>query len=199
MSKHSNHTQESSSRLYTSPEDDYDFVVTSDGSGHYTDMIGSWAAILTSKKYPQCARVTSVGCCTHTETGRAEFMAILTGLHTIITSMQYEKSSTTLMNLEITMPTVLIISDREDLVDGILGKTEPQKNMDLWHQFSWYSKYFDIKAKHIPGHKGLREEHERVDCLSGLGRIVFCDFIEHQKDVKHIRDEQNTTYNQKLS
>lgn len=193
MATQSNHTQESSYHLYVSPEDDYDFVVTSDGSGHYTDMIGAWAAIVTSKKYPQCGRVTSVGCCTHTETGRAEFLAILTGLHTIITSMQYEKHKSSLTMLEITMPTVLIISDRKDLVDGISGETEPEKNLDLWYQFSWYTKYFDIKARHIPGHKRLREEHERVDCLSGLGRLVLCDFVNIQKEIKHIRDEQFTT------
>ena len=46
-------------------------------------------------------------------------------------------------------PTILIISDREDLVGVINGLYDSNKHGDLWARYAWYSDRFDIEAKWI--------------------------------------------------
>lgn len=195
MSQDSTQHQESLVRHYLSLEDHYDFVVTSDGSGHYTDSVGAWAAIVTSKRYEQCKHKTTVGCSTYTTVPRAELQAIIEGLRVIANALQIDTKKDKQNQFGIIMPTVRVVSDHVNHVNAInnAANSAPDTNVDLWQQFAWYTNFFDITAEHIPGHKHLKEEHDRVDCLASLGRVVFLDFINRQKEVKHIRDEQYTT------
>lgn len=195
MSQTSTPPQDSSVHQFLSLEDKYDFVITADGSGHHADSVGAWAVIVTSKQYPQCKRITAVGCSSHTTVPRAELQAIIEGLHIIANILRIDTSKSVQNQFGIIMPTVRIVSDHLNHVNAINDamKYAPDAHVDLWQQFSWYTNYFEITAQHIPGHKHLREEHDRVDCLASLGRVVLCDFINIQKEVKHIRDEQSTT------
>lgn len=181
-----NPPQDSAFPLSLSPEELYDYVVTSDGSGWYVDRIGAWAAIVTSWKDPRCRRIVSCGGSTHTETGRAEFIAMLTAMHSIVETIGLEEDSGTMGRMEMDKPTLHIISDRENIVNIINGVNEAHKNLDLWYQFSWYQRYFEISAEHIHGHKHLREEHDRADCLASLCRISVQDFVGVQTEAGHM-------------
>lgn len=159
--------------------DNYDFCLVTDGSG-YLEHAGGWAAILTSSIFPKCRYVPSCGCCTHTETGRAEFLAILTGLHTIVELMEYEASTQRLLDLEMIRPTVHILSDREDLVKSINGEYNRNKNLDLWAQFSWYEQHFDITAEH--SRRNVTPAQVQVDTIASTLRLVLIDYVQNQTD-----------------
>lgn len=188
MSPDSKPVQDCQSHQYQSLENIYEYVVTADGSSSHQDNIGGWAAIVTSKVHSECKQITTCGTCTYTDVARAELMAILSGLHSILVKKPYV-SKFDFDTLETVPATILIVTDRKDLADIINWKGTPTSNLDLWYQFEWYLQYFNISATHIPGHKKLREEHERVDCLASLARVNFVDYINIQREVKHIRDE----------
>lgn len=125
------------------PGSKYDWYLYTDGSGD-TSLAGGYAAIAFNDKL--CRRIVSVGCSTHTTVGRAEFTAILNGLHSILTeTKEYSK----LQNLEVKKPTVLVITDRQDLAGCICGAFAKKSNGDLWARYSWYLNYFNITAVHI--------------------------------------------------
>lgn len=117
------------------------------------------------------------------ETGRAEFTAILTALHSIVDVLSLDKKSE-LKALELKRPTVLIVSDREDLVGSINRLFKREKNCDLWSQFEWYEKYFDIEATHIK--RNTNTTHNIVDAVASGLRNNLVEYVQIQKEINHI-------------
>lgn len=117
------------------------------------------------------------------ETGRAEFTAILTALHSIIDTLKWDNDFA-LKALERKRATVIVTSDREDLVGSINRVFKREKNRDLWVQFEWYEKYFDICAVHVK--RDTHPTHNIVDAIASEMRIVLIDFFNTQREVKHI-------------
>lgn len=160
----------------------YDFLIVGDGSG-FTDHFGGYGAITISIKNPKLTYERSFGCGTHMETGRAEFMAILSAMHAIVEKCEFEHTPT-LELLEKLRPTIYILSDRMDLVGSILKIYRRKTNRDLWAQFEWYERYFDIKAAHIK--RDTIELHKAVDAIASEMRIVLLDVHKTQVSVENI-------------
>lgn len=162
--------------------EDYDFLIIADGSG-WTDHIGGYGAIILSVTSPHITYEPAFGASTHTETGRAEFMAILNALHAIVDKCGYEHASQ-LELLKQNKPRVFILSDRMDLVGSLLGMYKRRTNLDLWAQFAWYTQYFAFTAAHIT--RDTFPLHKSADALASELRLVLKDFADTQTDVKNI-------------
>lgn len=162
--------------------DEYDFLIIGDGSG-YLDHLGGFGAVTISSKHPKLTYERSFGCSTHAETGRAEFMALLTAMHAIIETCDLEHSSK-LELLEARKPVIYLLSDRMDLVGSILKLYRRKTNRDLWAMFEWYEKYFTIKAAHIP--RDTFDIHKAVDAIASEMRMVLLDFHKTQVSVENI-------------
>lgn len=162
--------------------EDYDFLIIADGSG-WTDHIGGYGAIILSVTSPHITYEPAFGASTHTETGRAEFMAILNALHAIVDKCGYEHANQ-LELLKKNKPRVFILSDRMDLVGSLLGMYKRRTNLDLWAQFAWYTQYFACTAAHIT--RDTFPLHKSADALASELRLVLKDFADTQTDVKNI-------------
>lgn len=163
--------------------EDVGYILCTDGSG-YTDHLGGFGAIALSTKYSAHCYINSCGCSTHTETGRAEFLAVLTGLHSILDANGWDKESKLDAMFLGNKMKVHVVSDRADLVGSINNFYTRGQNADLWQQFAWYEKYMDISAEHVK-----RETHPTqsiVDKTASLMRVVLKDFVESQQELKHI-------------
>jgi hypothetical protein len=100
-------------------------------------------------------------------------MAILAGLRVIIDKCDMEHTYK-LEQQERNKPRVHVCSDSESLVNGINIPIQRKKNKDLWAQFAWYERYFDIQAHHIP--RDTRNAHKAVDALASGGRMALLDY-----------------------
>lgn len=161
---------------------DYDFYIHSDGSGHL-DHLGGFGAVVSSVRYSPLAYEPVAGCCTQTETGRAEFLAILSALHAIVDVMQWDKTSQ-LQSLMMSRPAVKIFSDREDLVGSINKVYSRKRNGDLWQQFAWYERIFQIDAQHVK--RATDATHDIADTVASEMRLVLWDYMQTQQDSKII-------------
>lgn len=166
-----------------SPTGLFDFYIYSDGSGHYSDRVGGYGAIICSPVHDECKHIASFGCGTHMETGRAEFMAVMSALHAILELKGWERKSARSV-LSSNKPTVLITSDRLDLVGSINKEFRRESNADLWAQFEWYEQYLDIKATHV---KRDTQPTQRVaDILASELRIVLLEYTQTKKELNQI-------------
>ena len=150
--------------------DEFEFLIVSDGSG-WEDGFGGFGAVVIAPKF--FVYESAMGAGTHTTVWRTEFMAILTGLRVIVDKCDMEHTHK-LEQQERNKPRVLIRSDSESLVNGINIPLQRKKNKDLWAQFTWYERYFDIQAKHIPRDTLLL--HKAVDALASGGRMALLDY-----------------------
>lgn len=145
--------------------DAYDYVIVSDASS-YTDYVSAHAAlVLKFGKEGLVTIKTACGSNTMTETGRAEFNAVLLGLHTVD---ELENGVTRKRN-------ICVLSDREDLVGSIRGIYKRKANRDLWASFEWYSAVWDIDAYHVK--RNTFAMHNKADCIASELRIVLNDFL----------------------
>jgi hypothetical protein len=111
-------------------------------------------------------------------------MAILLALRSIVDHCDMEHSSK-LELMQLQKPRVYILSDRQDLVGCIMIPTwSRKKNRDLWASFNWFSRYFDIKAAHIP--RDTLHIHKQVDAIASNMRIVLKDFEKSQLESGNI-------------
>lgn len=163
--------------------DNFDFTLYTDGSG-FTDHYGGFAAVVLSNKNIGPLYTPACGCSTHMETGRAEFSAILLGLHTILETTGWINSTCSMLQLQINKPRVLIVSDRQDLVGSINKIFRRKQNGDLWASFEWYAQYFDIEAVHV-GRETVAL-HKTADRMASGLREVIMDYVLIQKENKHI-------------
>jgi ribonuclease HI len=159
-----------------------DIVITTDGSG-YLDKIGGFGALILSSKYLELNGTTAYGCSNHTETGRAELYAIVHALHATLEKLR-GNSAWELENLRETHPTILVLSDRQDVVGKANKLFKRNVDLDLWQAYDYYETYFDIIVRHIP--RDTLPIHKSVDALASELRLVLLDFTETQKDAKHI-------------
>lgn len=162
---------------------DVDYIIYTDGSG-YTDHYGGFGAIALSSKYSAHCYIPSCGCSTHTETGRAEFLAVLNGLHSIFDENKWERESTLDSAFLYNKLKVHIVSDRADLVGSINGVYARASNCDLWAQFAWYEKYVSVTAEHVK--RETNATQSIVDKTASLMRVVLKDFVENQTELKHM-------------
>ena len=115
-------------------------------------------------------------------TTRAELTAILEGLYRVY--VYFEMIKRKLSTKTKKKPTILIVSDREDLV-GVINKLyTSNKHGDLWARYEWYSALFDIEAKWIKRETNMM--HSLSDRLASGFRLVMSDYIQSQESVDHI-------------
>lgn len=161
----------------------FSYILYTDGSG-YLDHIGGYASVLVSRVGTMGIN-TSFGCSANMETGRAEFMAILNGLHTILESTGTGTKGEDIENFRNTKPWVLIVSDRMDLVGSINNVYGRKHNGDLWASFEWYEDVFSIEAVHV--HRDTVSVHREVDKLASAMRLVLADFINTNKETSYLK------------
>lgn len=169
----------STQQLSVDAPEDVDYMLYTDGSG-YTDHFGGYGAIALSAKHSAHCYIQSCGCATHTETGRAEFLAVLSGLHSILEENGWETESVLDSRFQGDRLKVHIVSDRADLVGSINGYYRRKSNPDLWQQLAWYERYIDLTAEHVK-----RETHNVqsiADKTASLMRLVIKDFVEAQNE-----------------
>lgn len=161
----------------------FQYKLFTDGSG-FTDNIGGFASVLVVPDGSiKCT--ASCGCSMHMGTSRAEFVAILHGLHTIIEANGYDTKGEDMINLLSSKPKVLIVSDRQDLVGSINNVYSRKRNGDLWAAFSWYETIFDIEAVHTK--RETVAIHKDADRLASAMRLVLLDFIEQHKETDYLK------------
>lgn len=165
----------------------FSYILYTDGSG-YLDHVGGFASVLVSRA-GGTGVVTTCGAATHMETGRAEFMAILSGLHSILEATNTDTKGFDIEELRITKPNVLIVSDRMDLVGSINNAYERKRNGDLWSAFSWYEDIFNIEAVHV--HRDTVDVHREVDKLASAMRLVMLDFINTNKETSYLKNYES--------
>lgn len=166
----------------SSQESNTDFIIYTDGSSH-TDKIGGFGAIVVSTKYPQAAYIPVAGACTNIGTDRAEFMAVLSGLWSIVDTMGWDRTKY-ILTLKEEQPSILVYTDREDLAGSINGVFRRHRNQDLWNQFIWFESHFNIKAKHVK--RETVSVQSSADKIASEMRIVLKEFINVQTELNHI-------------
>ena len=165
---------------------DVHYIIYSDGSGS-TDHFGGYAAIAVTPSLDDHCYIASCGCATHTEVGRAEFMAVLNSLHSIFDVRGINKHSSAVEmceNLGGRRIRVHIVSDREDLVGSINGMYSRKSNPDLWAQFAWYEQYMDITASHTK--RETNPTQSLADKTASLMRCVLKDFVDMQSELNRM-------------
>lgn len=161
----------------------YDFYVYTDGSGKGEAVsCGAFAANIVSVQYPELSCTSVVGGSSCMNTTRAELTAILEGLHRLVSFFQ--DSHKKLSPKTTPKPTVLVVSDREDLVGAINHVFKPTTNGDLWARFNWYARIFEIEAKWVKRETNVMQSLS--DKLASGFRLVLSDYIEAQTSVDHI-------------
>ena len=162
---------------------DYEFYIYTDGSGKGERAhCGGYAANILSIQHPDISYTSVVGGSSCMNTTRAELTAILEGLHRV--HVYFEMVKRKLSTTSKKKPTILIISDREDLVGVINGLYDSNKHGDLWARYAWYSDRFDIEAKWIKRETNML--HSLSDRLASGFRLVMADYIQSQESVDHI-------------
>lgn len=155
---------------------DYDFYIYTDGSGCPTVGPGAYAANIVSVKFPTISCTSVVGGSSRMEIGRAELTAVLDGLQRVVDYLNKKSIQRRL--------SVLIVSDREDVV-GVINKLfKAKKNLDLWARYEWYLSRFDIQAKWVKRETNVI--HSLSDRLASGFRLVISDYIKCQTSVEHI-------------
>lgn len=164
-------------------EKDYDFYIYTDGSGKGDRKhCGAYAANIISIKHPDLSYTSVVGGSSCMNTTRAELTAILEGLNRVFVYM--EMLNKKLSPKRKRKPTILIISDREDLVGMINHVSSTTKHGDLWARYAWYASLFDIEAKWVKRETNVM--HSLSDKLASGFRLVIVDYVQTQESVDHI-------------
>lgn len=167
----------------TRPEN-VDFILFTDGSG-YLDHLGGFGAIAVGvSSISSSGYIPSCGCATHTETGRAEFTAVLNGLHSILDVNGWDNESLLESRFLGNRMKVHIVSDRADLVGSINRVYRRGSNSDLWAQYEWYERYMEITAEHVK--RETNPTQSLVDKTASLMRLVLKDFVESEQEHKHM-------------
>lgn len=118
----------------------------------------------------------------HTSVPRAEFLAILNALHTIVDRCDFEHTGK-LEQLRQNKPVILIESDCENIVSGICDPSRKRKaHRDLWAQLAWYEQYFTIYAKHLP--RDTKQLHRQVDAIASGMRVVLQASEKRKKEAE---------------
>lgn len=160
----------------------YDIVIFTDGASH-TELMGGFGAVIMSSKYPSLTYKQAYGCSNNTNTGRAELFAIVHALHSTFETLR-ETDGLDAETIKELCPSILILSDRWDVVGKAANEFKRGVDKDLWEAYDYYTDYFDITVRHIPRDKVPM--HKVVDAVASELRIVLIDFAESQSDAKHI-------------
>lgn len=164
-------------------EGEYEFYIYTDGSGKGDSVhAGGYAANILSLQHSDLNYTSVVGGGSCMSTTRAELTAILEGLQRVY--VYFEGIGKTLSIKAKRKPTILIVSDREDLVGVINSVYSSSKHGDLWARYAWYASIFDIEAKWIKRETNVM--HKLSDRLSSGFRLVVADYITAQESVDHI-------------
>lgn len=160
----------------------YDIIIFTDGASH-TELMGGFGAVIMSTKYPALAYKKAYGCSNNTNTGRAELFAIVHALHTALNTLR-EEGGFDLETIKEMCPSILVLSDRWDVVGKAAHEFKRGVDKDLWLAYDYYTDYFDVMVRHIP--RDTMPTHKIVDAIASELRIVLIDFSESQTDAKHI-------------
>lgn len=162
---------------------EFDFYVYSDGSGTGENLKpGAFAATILSIKHPELSCASVVGGNSGMGTMRAELTAMLEGIQRIYE--YFERDHRTPSPKSKNKPTVLIVSDRDDLVGMLNHIYKISKNGDLWARMSWYAERFDIEAKWVKRETNIM--HSQADRLASGFRLVVKEYVQCQESVNHI-------------
>lgn len=113
------------------------------------------------------------------DTDRAELQAVLSSFQAIMIEHNWLNKDG-LMYLQAAGKRIQVVSDREALVGGINGVFKHNTNPDLWVQFDWYARLFDISARHVK--RETHFVHNIADALASEMRIVIKDFVTTQRE-----------------
>lgn len=148
-----------------------DFCLYTDGSGHQ-DGFGGCAALAMSRNsgWIQKSMITKFP----TGTAQMEMEALIIGLQLImkrVTDLRKLKKGDAFTAAK---PTVIWLTDRQDLVLSMVGAYGKNANPDLWHHISWFEKKLDIHPFHVP--RDTYGGNKYVDNLSSICRNLIKDF-----------------------
>lgn len=176
--------------------DEYDYLIIGDGSGH-PDGLGGFGAFAISARDPRFTFITSFGTTTHMSVARAEFMAVLNALQSIMVTCKIDSGSA-LSNLARTRPTVYILSDNESLIGTLVLPTwERKANLDLWAMYTWYEKYFNFKASWIP--RDTLTLHKSADAIASGMRLQAKDTASSIEPIKNQIDKAKAIASEAVS
>lgn len=149
--------------------------IYSDGSGLTDSGIGAYSAIILSTKYPELSCTSVVGGGTAMSTTRAELTAIIEGLY---------KVHTALVGTSTKKPSVLVVSDRQDLVGIINNIFTRKQNKDLWARYDWLTTNLEVSGKYVKRETNITQS--MADKLASGFRIVVQEFVACQQNVNHL-------------
>jgi len=142
-----------------------DFLVVSDGSGHADGYGGASVFVQSRYRVPWIETVLLAR--THTSVARMEHSALLMGLEIIC---ETEKLYSAFKQPGFTRPTVIWLSDRQDLVLSTAGIYGRKANLDLWHTYGFFEQYLDVHAFYI--HRATLATNRLVDAMAANGRAL---------------------------
>ena len=142
----------------------YDYVLDTDGSGHYVDKIGGASACFFHTRDP-LNHVRVLVAKDHTTVPRMEFEALIEGVKEICFHDYFYTGAR-----------VLWISDCKSLVDSVNGPGGRGANTDLWVWFEYFEKDLIVDALHIPRKHDI-PTHKDVDLHASTLREMLKHYI----------------------
>jgi len=124
--------------------DSFDFELYTDGGSAGTSDFGGSGANVIGRSRGIWRSVVSAT--TFSGAYRAEFQALLDGLHAIVVLLGLKESEKSLRHLEDGRLKVFWLSDNEALVMNVRGEGARRTEGPMWAAFEWYCRYFDVHA-----------------------------------------------------
>lgn len=136
---------------------------------------------MTSAKYHKYFhRISSY---TGTSTDRAEFLALLHGLDSILEEMKW-KDKMRLQSMTVIPIKVLWFSDRESLVKSVNKEYGRKAQPDLWSWFEWFERHFMIHGVHVK--RETNHMQNMTDRLASEARILIKSYDQLAQELQHV-------------
>jgi hypothetical protein len=148
---------------------DFDVLLYTDGgSGGKLDFGGSSAVILSSRyRIAHC----TMSCTSMSGAYRAEFQALLDGLHAVVSLAGLEETEKSMARHAHEPISVFWLSDNEALVMNVRGEGSRRTEKALWECFNWYERYFKISAYFQGRNTGALQV--LADTLASSSRVMM--------------------------
>jgi len=147
-----------------------DFYLSTDGAGYDGDYGGAASYGISPKHNKIFHRVAGYS---GVSTDRAEFLALLNGLHGVMSELNWFVKAR-LLKLQDRPGQVVWFTDRASLA-GSVNKEFSRKNQpDLWPQFNWYERYIIVHAVHVK--RDTLSWQCKTDILASEARVLMRDY-----------------------
>lgn len=149
--------------------DDFDFELYTDGGSAGPRDFGGSGANIVGRSRGLFKSVVSAT--TFSGAYRAEFQALLDGLHAIVVLLDLKESVKSLRSLEDERLKIFWLSDNEALVMNVRGEGARRTEGPMWAAFDWYAQYFDVHAYFMG--RNVNPLQESADRLASSTRVAI--------------------------